>query len=272
MPNPVNPKKKLGQHFLVDQNIARNIASSLQCSQTNAVLEVGPGMGMLTRFLLERPEIDLMAVEVDAEALSYLSIQFPELPGRLIFGDFLRLKLDSLYPSGFNLIGNFPYNISSQIFFKVLDNRHLIPEVVGMIQKEVAVRLATPPGNREAGILSVLLQTWYDIELLFTVHEHVFHPPPKVKSAVVRLVRKNSPPILANEGLYFRLVKMAFNQRRKTLGNALKAMPGLRELSGAPTRFFPLRAEQLSLDDFVELCQALHALGVELPDSPNKET
>ena len=188
----VRAKKALGQHFLVDLNIARKICDSLGGGTSEKpcpVLEVGCGMGVLTRFLLKRTDVVTYGAEIDSESVAYLHAHYPEFTPRLMEGDFLKMDLRTLFPEGLRVIGNFPYNISSQIFFKVLENRDLIPECVGMIQKEVAVRLAEPPGSKEYGILSVLLQAWYDIEYLFTVNETVFNPPPKVKSAVVRLRR-----------------------------------------------------------------------------------
>ena len=188
----VRAKKALGQHFLTDLNIARKICDSLSGGTSSVpcpVLEVGCGMGVLTQFLLRRDDVVTWGAEIDSESVAYLHAHYPEFAPRLIEGDFLRMNLRERFPEGLRIIGNFPYNISSQIFFKVLENRDLVPECVGMIQKEVAVRLAEPPGSKEYGILSVLLQAWYDIEYLFTVNETVFNPPPKVKSAVIRLRR-----------------------------------------------------------------------------------
>ena len=190
----VRAKKALGQHFLTDLNIARKIATSLSGGTVEApdkVLEVGCGMGVLTQFLLQREDVVTYGAEIDSESVEYLHAHYPEFASRLTEGDFLKMDLREVYGDRLKIIGNFPYNISSQIFFKVLENRDIVPECVGMIQKEVAVRLAEPPGSKEYGILSVLLQAWYDIEYLFTVGEKVFNPPPKVKSAVVRLVRNN---------------------------------------------------------------------------------
>lgn len=185
----VRAKKSLGQHFLKDEGIARRIADSLELSERTPVLEIGPGMGVLTKYLINNPNADFTVVEIDKESVAYLNEHYPEL--RVIDGDFLKMRLDQVYPDGLCVIGNFPYNISSQIFFKVLEYRDLVPQVVGMIQKEVAERLAEPPGSRTYGILSVLLQAYYDIEYLFTVDENVFAPPPKVKSAVIRLKRNS---------------------------------------------------------------------------------
>lgn len=245
----VRAKKALGQHFLTDAGIARRISEAL--SGGGSVLEVGCGTGMLTQFLLERKDITLYGAEVDMESIDYLKRHFPEFSSRLYAEDFLRMPLREMFPSGLKVIGNFPYNISSQIFFKVLDNRDLVPECVGMVQREVAVRLAEPPGSREYGILSVLLQAWYDIEYLFTVHENVFNPPPKVKSAVVRLRRNATLSLGCDEGLFVRVVKAAFSQRRKMLKTPLRAVFG--GFGGAEHPFFPRRAETLSVAEFVEL-------------------
>ena len=249
----VRPKKQLGQHFLTDQNIARRIAESLTADRCRTALEIGPGMGVLTQYLLQRSDITLYAAEIDSESVTYLHDHFPTLTPRLIEGDFLQMNLVNLFPGGVNIIGNFPYNISSQIFFTVLDNRDLIPEVVGMIQREVAVRIAEPPGSRDYGILSVLLQAWYDIEYLFTVNEGVFNPPPKVKSAVIRLRRNQVRQLDCDERLFVRVVKAAFNQRRKTIRNALRAAFG--DFNGAEHPYFGKRAEQLGVAEFVELTQ-----------------
>jgi len=252
--NEVRAKKALGQHFLVDQNIARKICAALGGGTPGtpaAVLEVGCGMGVLTQYLLQRDDTVTWGAEIDAESVAYLHDRFPEFAPRLIEGDFLKLDLRALFPEGLRVIGNFPYNISSQIFFKVLEYRDLIPECVGMIQKEVAVRLAEPPGSREYGILSVLLQAWYDIEYLFTVNETVFNPPPKVKSAVIRLRRNGVERLGCDERLFVRVVKASFGQRRKMIRNSLGAAFG--DFGGAEHPFFTRRAEQLSVADFVEL-------------------
>lgn len=252
----VRAKKALGQHFLTDLNIARKIATSLSGGSPDApdkVLEVGCGMGVLTQFLLERNDIITYGAEIDGESVEYLHSHFPAFSERLTEGDFLKMDLRATYGKRLKIIGNFPYNISSQIFFKVLENRDIVPECVGMIQREVAVRLAEPPGSKEYGILSVLLQAWYDIEYLFTVGEKVFNPPPKVKSAVIRLVRNNVTQLDCDEQLFIKVVKASFGQRRKMLRNSLKAVFG--NFNGEEHRFFSMRAEQLSVADFVELTQ-----------------
>ena len=250
----VRAKKALGQHFLTDLNIARKIADALSGGTDAApaeVLEVGCGMGVLTQFLLRRNDIVTWGAEIDAESVEYLHAHYPEFTPRLIGGDFLKLDLRERFPEGVRIIGNFPYNISSQIFFKVLENRDLVPECVGMIQKEVAVRIAEPPGSKEYGILSVLLQAWYDIEYLFTVNETVFNPPPKVKSAVIRLRRNAVKRLDCDETLFIKVVKASFGQRRKMLRNSLKAVFG--DFGGAEHPFFTRRAETLSVAEFVEL-------------------
>ena len=215
------------------------------------VLEVGCGMGVLTQFLLRRDDIVTYGAEIDPESVEYLHAHYPEFTPRLMEGDFLKMNLRELFPEGLKIIGNFPYNISSQIFFKVLENRDLVPECVGMIQKEVAVRLAEPPGSKEYGILSVLLQAWYDIEYLFTVNETVFNPPPKVKSAVIRLRRNGVERLACDETLFVKVVKASFGQRRKMIRNSLRSVFG--NFGGAEHPFFTQRAEQLSVADFVEL-------------------
>lgn len=251
----VRAKKALGQHFLTDSNIARKIAGSMSGGSADApsdVLEVGCGTGMLTRFLLERDDIRTFGAEIDGESIAYLREHYPEFAaGRLWECDFLTMDLAGRFPNGVKVIGNFPYNISSQIFFKIIENRDLVPECVGMIQKEVAVRIAEKEGSRDYGILSVLLQAWYDIEYLFTVNESVFNPPPKVKSAVIRLKRNATERLDCDEQLFVKVVKAAFNQRRKMIKNPLRAVFG--GFGGEEHRFFTMRAEQLSVADFVEL-------------------
>lgn len=245
----VRAKKALGQHFLTDKNIAGRIADALSGGGT--ALEIGCGTGMLTQFLLARTDLTTWGVEIDTESVDYLHRNFPEFTPRLLSSDFLEMNLREQFPEGVKIIGNFPYNISSQIFFKVLDNRDIVPEVVGMLQREVAVRLAEPPGSREYGILSVLLQAWYDIEYLFTVNEGVFNPPPKVKSAVIRMHRNSTTDLGCDYPLFVKVVKASFGQRRKMLRNPLRAAFG--QFGGAEHRFFTMRAEQLSVADFVEL-------------------
>ena len=252
----VRAKKALGQHFLTDLNIARKICYSLSggtSAEPCATLEVGCGMGVLTQFLLQRDDIVTYGAEIDSESVEYLHEHYPDFAPRLIEGDFLKMDLRERFGSEVRVIGNFPYNISSQIFFKVIENRDIVPECVGMIQREVAVRIAEPPGSREYGILSVLLQAWYDIEYLFTVGEQVFNPPPKVKSAVIRLVRNQTTKLDCDEQLFVKVVKASFGQRRKMLRNSLKSVFG--DFGGAEHRFFTQRAEQLSVADFVELTQ-----------------
>ncbi len=253
-PNYVKPKKALGQHFLTDMNIARAIADAM--SGGGDVLEVGCGTGVLTQFLLAREDIRTWGAEVDSESVDYLHRHYPDFAPHLIFGDFLNLPLGEMFPDGLKVIGNFPYNISSQIFFKVLDHKDLIPEVVGMVQREVALRIASPAGNRDYGILSVLMQAWYDIEYLFTVHENVFNPPPKVKSAVVRMRRNGVHDLGCDEALFVKVVKAAFSQRRKMLKTPLKAAFG--DFGGEEHKFFGLRAEALSVADYVELTNWVH--------------
>ena len=251
----VRAKKALGQHFLVDLNIARKICDALSGGTAEApapVLEVGCGMGVLTRFLLKRTDVVTYGAEIDSESVAYLHAHYPEFTPRLMEGDFLKMDLRTLFPEGLRVIGNFPYNISSQIFFKVLENRDLIPECVGMIQKEVAVRLAEPPGSKEYGILSVLIQAWYHVEYLFTVHENVFNPPPKVKSAVIRMTRNETMDLGCNEKLFKQIVKTTFNQRRKTLRNSISTiLDKTNPLSMDP--IFNKRPEQLSVKEFIDL-------------------
>ena len=250
----VRAKKALGQHFLTDLNIARKICDSLTEraeGEPEAVLEVGCGMGVLTQYLLQRTDVTTYGAEIDSESVEYLNVHYPDFTPRLIEGDFLKMDLRERFPEGVRVIGNFPYNISSQIFFKIIENRDLVPQCVGMIQKEVAVRIAEPPGSREYGILSVLLQAWYDIEYLFTVSEKVFNPPPKVKSAVIRLRRNNTTKLDCDETLFVKVVKASFGQRRKMLRNSLKSVFG--NFGGAEHLLFTTRAEQLSVAQFVEL-------------------
>lgn len=248
--NIVRPKKKLGQHFLKDQNIALKIVDSLG-STVPDVLEVGPGMGVLTHFLLQRPELNVQVVEIDPESVEYLHTRFPLLEGRIYSADFLKWDA-ALLPAQFSVIGNFPYNISSQIFFRIIELRNRVPELVGMVQKEVAQRISAAPGNKTYGILSVLLGAWYETEYLFTVPEQVFVPPPKVKSAVIRLKRNDVEKLPCNEKLFFQTVKKAFGKRRKMLRNSL----GGPEVK-LPEQFAEKRPEQLSVADFIELTKMI---------------
>lgn len=253
----VKPKKSLGQHFLTDLNIAEAIAATLDDYKGLPVLEVGPGMGVLTRYLLDKGH-DLTVVELDPESVEYLQGHFPELHDRIIEKDFLKLDLAQLYSGPFCVIGNYPYNISSQIFFKILDYKDRIPCCSGMIQKEVAERMAAPPGNKTYGILSVLMQAWYDIEYLFTVPEHVFNPPPKVKSAVIRMTRNQVEQLGCNEQLFKQIVKTAFNQRRKTMRNSLRSLVG-KECEVLSDPIFDERPERLSVERFIALTNLLES-------------
>ena len=254
----VRPKKALGQHFLRDHQIASDIVDSLTLGDRTKVLEVGPGMGVLTRFLLQNKAYETSVVEIDRESVIYLKTYLPELEGRIIEGDFLRMDLRKNYSNTpFSLIGNFPYNISSQIFFKVLDDRELIPEVVGMLQKEVAERICTGPGSKTYGILSVLLQAWYKVEYLFTVHEDVFDPPPKVKSAVIRIKRNTRESLGCDEAMFKAVVKTSFNQRRKAIRNSIKPLLDGRLLP--ESYLLGKRPEQLSVEEFVELTKLMSA-------------
>ncbi|MDX2197201.1 MAG: 16S rRNA (adenine(1518)-N(6)/adenine(1519)-N(6))-dimethyltransferase RsmA [Cytophagales bacterium] len=249
----VTPKKHLGQHFLKDDTIACDIVQTLTFHHdTHTVLEIGPGTGVLTKHLVQIPDIDYKLIEIDKESIKYLAIRYPTLhdQGRLIEGDFLNYDIQML-PYPLCIIGNFPYNISSQIFFKVLDHKQVVSEVVCMLQKEVAERLCAPPGGRDYGILSVLLQAYYDMEYLFTVHEHVFDPPPKVKSGVIRARRNQVQKLTCTDADFKKIVKQAFSMRRKTLRNALK--PILTDKTDTSLPVFDKRAEQLSVQDFVAL-------------------
>ncbi len=249
----VTAKKRLGQHFLIDLQIAQDIADTVDVCPGTPVLEVGPGMGVLTRFLLEK-ERPVKVVEIDEESVKYLCKELPQLgEENIIPDDFLKMHLDRLFDGGqFMLIGNYPYNISSQIFFKMLDNREHIPYCSGMIQKEVGERLAAKPGTKAYGILSILVQLWYDVEYLFTVHENVFSPPPKVKSAVVLMKRNSRTAMPCDEELFKKIVKGTFNQRRKKMRNSIQQIVGKESpLLGNPV--LDKRPEQLSIDDFIEL-------------------
>ena len=262
----VKPKKFLGQHFLTDLSIAQQIADTVDACPEIPVLEVGPGMGVMTQFLVKKPRL-VKVVEIDFESVDYLRKNYPSLEENIIEDDFLKMHLENTFGGHpFVLTGNYPYNISSQIFFKMLDYKDLIPCCTGMIQKEVAERITAQPGNKTYGILSVLIQAWYDVEYLFTVHEHVFNPPPKVKSAVIRMTRNEVSTLGCDERLFKRVVKTTFNQRRKTLRNNIK--PLLADLDNQRVNMgkekldhshflshetFDKRPEQLAVDQFIEL-------------------
>jgi 16S rRNA (adenine1518-N6/adenine1519-N6)-dimethyltransferase len=247
---PVKPKKSLGQHFLTDNNIARKIVDSLTFTNYSQVLEIGPGMGVLSAYLLELPGKDMKFVEIDRSSLEYLNEHLPEIRGKVYEGDVMRISLAEFFTGPFAVIGNFPYNISSQLFFRILENKGQVTEVVCMLQKEVARRLASPPGSREYGILSVFLQGYYDIEYLFTVPPQVFNPPPKVQSAVIRLRRNARQALPCNEVLFAKVVKTAFNQRRKVLRNSLRSMYHPEAMLD---EIFRKRPEQLGVEEFVQL-------------------
>lgn len=246
----IKPKKYLGQHFLTDHNIAQKIVRNVDIFNTTNVVELGPGKGILTKYLLQKENINLRLVEIDRESVDWLNNHYPDIENKIITADFLKLDFKDLFTSPFLLIGNFPYNISSQIFFRVLENKDQVLGVICMIQKEVSERISTGPGSKVYGILSVLLQTFYDIDYLFTVNEKVFDPPPKVKSAVIRLKRNTRKSLGCDIQLYFRVVKTAFNQRRKMLRNSLK--PLLTELPD-DEQMLQRRPEQMSVDDFIKL-------------------
>lgn len=262
----VKPKKFLGQHFLTDLGIARDIADTVDACPDIPVLEVGPGMGVMTQYLVQKPRT-VKVVEIDYESVSFLREKFPSLEENIIEDDFLKMHLENVFQGqSFVLTGNYPYNISSQIFFKMLDYKDLIPCCTGMIQKEVAERIAAAPGNKSYGILSVLIQAWYSVEYLFTVHEHVFNPPPKIKSAVIRMTRNSTTSLGCDEQLFKRLVKTTFNQRRKTLRNNIRPLLGELDTQCAKEGFpipdhstllqdpiFNQRPEQLSVQQFIEL-------------------
>ena len=250
--NEVKAKKFLGQHFLTDEGIAQRIVESLS-GRTPNLIEIGPGMGVLTKYLIQKPGLNFHVIEIDRESVAWLHEHYPTL--RVIEGDFLKLDLNTLFHDSFAVIGNFPYNISSQILFRVFECRNQTVEVVGMFQKEVAERVAAGPGSKTYGILSVLLSAFYNIEYLFTVHEHVFNPPPKVKSAVIKLKRNDVNTLECDEVLFVKVVKAGFNQRRKTLRNALKPL-GL-PLNDVADEVLAKRAEQLSVDEFISLTKQL---------------
>ncbi|MDP4225525.1 MAG: 16S rRNA (adenine(1518)-N(6)/adenine(1519)-N(6))-dimethyltransferase RsmA [Bacteroidota bacterium] len=250
----VKPKKSLGQHFLKDKNIAQKIVESLRAEGMKKVLEIGPGMGVLTQFLLERKEFETYLIEIDRESVVYLEEAFPALGEKLIYQDFLKFDFPEYFTEPLGIIGNFPYNISSQIFFRIIENKNLVKEVVCMIQKEVAERISSGEGNKQYGILSVLLQAFYDIDYLFTVGEQVFSPPPKVKSAVIRLVRNQVKKLPCDEALFLRVVKTGFNQRRKTLRNSLRII--IDDPLFEP-EILKKRPEQLSVAQFIYLTSAI---------------
>jgi len=256
----VKAKKHLGQHFLKDEGIAKDIADTLTLNGYKKVLEIGPGMGVLTKYVLDKP-IDTYVIEIDTESVEYLNTHYPKLHGKIISEDFLKYDITKDFgQEPFAIIGNFPYNISTQIVFRTLELRDRIPEFSGMFQKEVAERICEKKGSKTYGILSVLAQAFYDAEYLFTVPEHVFNPPPKVKSGVLRLIRKENYHLPVDEKLFFNVVKTAFNQRRKTLRNSLKSYnlaDNLKEDS-----IFDLRPEQLSVEQFIDLTQKIAANGV----------
>ena len=258
----VRPKKNLGQHFLTDLSVARRIADTVDACSDIPVLEVGPGMGVLTQYLAEKPRT-LRVVEIDGESVAFLNEHFPQLRDNIVADDFLRMDLDRLFGGQpFVLTGNYPYDISSQIFFKMLDNRDLIPCCTGMIQREVALRIAAAPGNKQYGILSVLIQAWYDVEYLFTVEPNVFNPPPKVQSAVIRMTRNQTARLDCDEQLVRRVVKATFNQRRKMLRVSLRQLlpSGLDPQSPlAASPMLTLRPEQLTIAQFVQLTNLVEA-------------
>ncbi|RRD92087.1 16S rRNA (adenine(1518)-N(6)/adenine(1519)-N(6))-dimethyltransferase RsmA [Bacteroides heparinolyticus] len=255
----VKPKKFLGQHFLNDRKVAQDIADTVDACPEIPILEVGPGMGVLTRFLLPKGR-EVKVVELDYESVAYLREAFSQLEGHIIEDDFLKMNLQRLFGGRpFVLTGNYPYNISSQIFFKMLEYKDLIPCCTGMIQKEVAERIASGPGNKAYGILSVLIQAWYKVEYLFTVHEHVFNPPPKVKSAVIRMTRNETQALGCDEKLFKQIVKTTFNQRRKTLRNSIKPILG-KDCPLTEDPLFNKRPEQLSVQEFIDLTNRVAAV------------
>jgi 16S rRNA (adenine1518-N6/adenine1519-N6)-dimethyltransferase len=258
--NQVKAKKHLGQHFLTDENIAKKIADTLQLEGYDLVLEIGPGMGVLTKYLLEK-DIETYVIEIDTESVEYLNAHYPKLHGKIISKDFLKYNLNEVFNGKpFALIGNYPYNISSQIVFKCLEMRNQIPEFSGMFQKEVAERICEKKGSKTYGILSVLAQAFYEVDYLFTVHENVFNPPPKVKSGVMRMKRKENFQLPCDEKLFFTVVKTAFQQRRKTLRNSLKSFALSDNLK--EDTIFDLRPEQLSVEQFIDLTQKIEANAV----------
>ena len=252
----VRPKKSLGQHFLTDSNIARKIVSAIP-AEPKTLLEIGPGTGMLTKIILESNSFEPIFIETDRESVEHLKARFPGIEEKILYEDFLRVDLKSFIRDNYQIVGNLPYNISSQIFFRMLEDRGRLQSAVVMIQKEVAERISSGPGNKTYGILSVLLQTWFDIDYLFTVSEKVFNPQPKVKSAVIKLSRNRITDIGCDPGFYFRLVKTAFNQRRKTLRNSLRPILGDNKLDDD---IMGQRPEQLSVAQFVYLTNKIEGL------------
>ncbi|MDR2206193.1 MAG: 16S rRNA (adenine(1518)-N(6)/adenine(1519)-N(6))-dimethyltransferase RsmA [Flavobacteriaceae bacterium] len=249
----IRAKKHLGQHFLTDENIARKIVESLGSSGYDQILEIGPGTGVLTKYLLEKNQ-KLFLSEIDVESIDFLKVNFPENINENTFvGDFLKINIDEKFAEQIAVIGNFPYNISSQILFKIVESFQKIPEMVGMFQKEVAQRIAAVPRNKDYGILSVLVQAYYDVEYLFTVSENVFNPPPKVKSGVIKLTRNVKNGLENNEEIFKKIVKAGFNQRRKKLSNALKIIDIPENLKSHP--FMDCRAEELSVEDFINFAK-----------------
>lgn len=253
----VRAKKSLGQHFLKDQKIAERIVDSLDTTLAGSVLEIGPGTGVLTQYLVNLVNIEFKAAEIDTESIEYLQKNFPQIGENLLEGDFLKMDLDKVFRTKFSVIGNFPYNISSQIFFKLIDHKDQVPQIVCMLQKEVAERLASPPGNKSYGILSVLLQAWYDIDYLFTVEPGSFIPPPKVKSAVISLKRNSRLSLGCDEVLFRKVVKASFNQRRKAVRNSVKQM--LEGRTPPDSYLFGMRPEQLSVEEFAELTNLIYS-------------
>ena len=255
----VKAKKHLGQHFLTDETIAKKIADSLINNTYNEVLEIGPGMGVLTKYLLDNKNYTTSVIEIDKESVAYLRAHFLHLSNRIFEKNFLKVNLQEIYPNKqFAIIGNFPYNISTQIVFKTLENKEFIPEFSGMFQKEVAERIAEKPGTKKYGILSVLTQAFYNVEYLFTVPPNVFNPPPKVDSGVIRLTRKENYTLPVSEKLFFQVVKTSFNQRRKMLRGSLKIFNLSDELK--QSEFFTKRPEQLSVEDFIQLTKWIEEL------------
>ncbi|OJV22146.1 MAG: 16S rRNA (adenine(1518)-N(6)/adenine(1519)-N(6))-dimethyltransferase [Bacteroidetes bacterium 41-46] len=252
----VRAKKSLGQHFLKDLKIAERIVESLDTSLTGSVLEIGPGTGVLTQHLVKIEGIEFKAAEIDTESIEYLQKNYPQIGENLLEGDFLKMDMNKIFKSDFSVIGNFPYNISSQIFFKLIDHKDQVPQIVCMLQKEVAERLASPPGNKSYGILSVLLQAWYNIDYLFTVEPGSFIPPPKVKSAVISLKRNSRDSLGCDEVLFKKVVKASFNQRRKAVRNSVKQL--IEGRTPPDSYLFGMRPEQLSVEEFVELTNLIY--------------